>query len=105
VPRAAREDFVESPVAERRQFAYLDLRIYARSMIATAMLIGCIALLGYWGVRQRRGNRRGLEETARFRNAQRWLVALDEDRDPGESFVDYQARTHVRPTETAHERR
>jgi len=74
-------------------------------MVAAAILIGCIALLGYLVVLQRRGNRRGLEETARFRNAERWLNVLDEDRDPGESFVDYQARTHVRPSETAHHRR
>jgi hypothetical protein len=94
--------FVESPVAERRQFAFVDLRIYALPMIAVAILIGCIAVVGYVVVLQRRGNRRGLEETARFRNAQRWLTVLEEDRDPGESFVDYQARTRVRP---AHERR
>jgi len=74
-------------------------------MIAAAILIGGIGLLGYLVVLQRRGNRRGLEETARFRNAQRWLTVLEEDPDPGESFVDYQARTHVRSSETAHERR
>lgn len=73
-------------------------------MIATTTLIVCLALLGYLVILQRRRGRRGLEDTARLRSLQRWLSVLDEDRDPGESFVEYQARKQVRPDEAPRER-
>ena len=74
-------------------------------MIATTTLIVCLALLCYLVILQRRRGRRGLEDTARLRSLQRWLTVLDEDRDPGESFVEYQARKQARPPETQRERR
>jgi hypothetical protein len=73
-------------------------------MLATATLIVCVALLGYLVILQRRRGRRGLEDTARLRSLHRWLSVLEEDRDPGESFVEYQARKQARPPEAGGER-
>ncbi|HZF30912.1 MAG TPA: hypothetical protein VE907_17485 [Gammaproteobacteria bacterium] len=73
-------------------------------MIATTTLIVCLALLGYLVILQRRRGRRGLEDTARLRSLQRWLTVLDEDREPGESFVEYQARKQTKPPEAPRER-
>ncbi len=61
-------------------------------MIATATLIVCIAGLAYLVFLQRQRNKRSLEDTARLRTLQRWLSVLEEDGDPGESFVEYQER-------------
>ena len=67
-------------------------------MIAAVTLVLCVALVAYGVRRHRSRNRRALEETARFRSLQRWLTVLDEDRDPGESFVEYQERKQLRPS-------
>ena len=72
------------------------------AMIATATLIACIAILGCLVILQRRRERRGHEDTTRLRSPQRWPT-VEDARDPGESFVEDQARKHVPPSEAGRE--
>ena len=63
-------------------------------MIAQAVILACVVAIACLLVlrQTRRRNRRTLEETARLRAIRRWREVLDEEADPSESFVEYQAR-------------
>jgi hypothetical protein len=62
-------------------------------MIAQAVILICVAAIVYLLVlRHKRSRTRTLEETARLRAIRRWREVLDEEADPSESFVEYQAR-------------
>jgi hypothetical protein len=70
-------------------------------------MFGCLAAVVYLVVLQRRRGRRSSEETARLRALRRWRGVLEEDADPSESFVEYQARktgTDASPRTTADRR-
>jgi hypothetical protein len=62
-------------------------------MIAQAVILSCVVAIVYLLVlRHKRSRTRTLEETARLRAIRRWREVLDEEADPSESFVEYQAR-------------
>lgn len=61
-------------------------------MIAQAVIFVCVVAIVYLLVLQRKRGKRNLEATARLRALRRWREVLEEDADPGESFVEYQAR-------------
>ena len=61
-------------------------------MIANVTLVVCIGAIVYLAMLQRRRTKRSLEDTARLRTLQHWRNVLEEDADPGESFVEYQER-------------